>query len=234
MAESKNALVAVYLSFKTFQSAIANLRAHGLPNRLDRSAWASRSGMEQGQIYSAFKFLGLIDKLGNTQESLKKLVAVQENSNEEKAILKEILKQRYQKVFALNLETVTPMQFAEAIGSYNAGGSTRDRAIRFFIKAAAHVGIPLSKRLGKGPATTTTKRHKPKSNLGDQSSAAVTKGDGDSAGAQQIKTITLPEVGGSLTVSGTFNAFELTGNERQLVYEIIDKMIEFEKRMTDE
>jgi hypothetical protein len=74
----------VYLSFKTLQSAIASLREHGLPNKLDRSAWGSRSGMDQTQILSAFRFLGFVDQQSNTQEPLRNLVAVKENTEEEK------------------------------------------------------------------------------------------------------------------------------------------------------
>ena len=44
-----------------------------------------------------------------------------------------------------------------------------------------------------------------------------------------LKTVELPDVGGRLTVSGTFNFFDLSGTERELVFGIIDKMKEFEK-----
>ncbi len=43
-----------------------------------------------------------------------------------------------------------------------------------------------------------------------------------------MKTIQLHTVGGTLTVSGTFNPFGLIGKERELVYSIIDKMNEYE------
>ena len=43
-----------------------------------------------------------------------------------------------------------------------------------------------------------------------------------------MKVIELPQAGGNLTLSGTFNPFELVGSERDLVYSIIDRMQEFE------
>lgn len=224
MEKSREPLVAVYLSFKTFQAALANLRSHGLPSKLDRSAWHSRSGLDQSQILSAFKFLGLIDEAGNVQESLSKLVAAPENSPEEKSILKDILRLRYQKVFALNLQTATPMQFSEAFGSYNATGTTRNRAVRFFVKIGNYAGIELSKRLTRGVRTIgSPKRNGSKARRQPTTEIATDTG-------QQIKTILLPQVGGKLTVSGTFNAFELAGEERQLVYDIIDRMMEFERK----
>src|ERR1035438_2972636 len=76
--------VPVYLSFKTLQSAIQSLRTHGLPNVFDRTAFDSRSGGEQTQILSAFKFLGFIDDTNRTQPVLRKLVDAAEGSVEEK------------------------------------------------------------------------------------------------------------------------------------------------------
>jgi hypothetical protein len=64
----------VYLSFRTLQSAVASLREHGLPNKLDRSAWGTRSGFDQTQILSAFRFLGFVDQQSNTQKPLRDLV----------------------------------------------------------------------------------------------------------------------------------------------------------------
>lgn len=38
---------APYVSFKTFQSGVQSLRTHGLPEKIDRSVWASKSGADQ-------------------------------------------------------------------------------------------------------------------------------------------------------------------------------------------
>ncbi len=65
--------VPVYLPFKSFQSAVQSLRTHGLPSALDRTAFGSRSGADQVQILSAFKFLGLIDDANRTQPILRNL-----------------------------------------------------------------------------------------------------------------------------------------------------------------
>src|SRR5271165_7189735 len=96
-----------YLSFTTFRSAVQSLRAHGLPEKIDRTAWTSRSGGEQSQLLSGFKFLGLIDSGSNTQPALKQLVDAAENTPQEKEILANILRQRYAKVFELELKNAT-------------------------------------------------------------------------------------------------------------------------------
>jgi hypothetical protein len=235
--------VPVYLSFKTFQSAIQNLRTHGLPATIDRSTFDSRSGQEQTQIISALKFMGLIDESNHTQQSLRDLKDAKENSGEEKTLLANLLRQRYAKVFSLDLENTTPNALEGAIGEYGATGTTRDRAVRFFIKAAEHSGIRLSTRLTKGLRSRPSAPNAP---LPSDATKAV---DAEASSAQRtpkrrgkknqlpldpstagnaMKQISLPKVGGTLTISGTFNPFGLMGNERVLVYRIIDLMTAFE------
>jgi hypothetical protein len=236
----------VYLSFTTFRSSVQSLRTHGLPDKLDRTAWQSQSGAAQSQIISAFKFLGLIDESGNTQPVLRKLVDTAEYSKEEKQVLGDILRDRYEGVFALNLKTATIGALAEVIGAYGATGATRDRAVRFFIKAASHCGVEMSSRLTKGlrsrseyvttgesenttaispaPQATRRRRRHPNTDLPDRQSGIPS--------GKAVKTITLRNVTGELTLSGTFNPFELDGDERKLVYDIIDLMKAYEQTKT--
>jgi hypothetical protein len=229
--------VPVYLSFKTFQSAVDNLRAHGLPDPIDRTTWDSRSGADQTQIISAFKFLGLIGDGDHPTESLKKLKDTAANSEQEKRLLAEITRERYAKVFELDLKTATPAQLDTAIGSYGATGTTRERAVRFFLKLAEHCGISMSSRLTRGsssvqptvvtngsPVPQKRRRARKTSNTIQQNDTGTPSTDAGNA----MKTIQLPGVGGSLTISGTFNPFGLIGPERELVYKIIDLMNEFD------
>jgi hypothetical protein len=236
--------VPVYLSFATFQAALSTLRTHGLPRKIDRTAWDSRSGADQTQILSAFKFLGLIDENANTQPALDKLKEAPPNSEEEKKILGELLRERYSKVFEHDLRTATPGQLAEAIGSYGATGTTKERALRFFIKAARFSGIPMSPRFVKvaassatstAPANGTPKaqgsvrpKRKKRTNGGNGAEPATPAASVDHGTA--MRSIALPSCGGTLTISGTFNPFALSGAERDLVYKIIDMMTEFEAK----
>src|ERR1035437_1259911 len=226
----KKATVPVYLSFKTFQSAIQSLRNHGLPNSLDRTAFGSRSGAEQTQILSAFRFLGLSDDNDKTQESLRALVKAQENSTEEKQQIAALLRERYANAFALNLEAATPAQLDKAIGDYGTTGATKARAVRFFIKATEHCGIKLSTRLtARKPRTTG-----PSTNNGDEQVLQTQRRRSNTAIALPFKIVSLPEVGGTLTVSGTFNFFDLVGDERELVLGIIDQLSAFQKKQKPE
>jgi hypothetical protein len=223
--------VPVYLSFKTFQSAVQSLRTHGLPTMLDRTAFGSRSGGEQTQILSAFKFLSLIDDANKTQPVLSKLVGVTEGSVDEKGILLTILKQSYANAFALNLEAATPAQLDKAIADYGAGGSTKGRSVRFFLKAADYCGVKLSARL-------TARKPRSPSSTGDDGDNKKRKNTDSMPpipvkDGAQLKTVTLPNVNGTLTVSGTFNFFDLVGEERTLVLGIIDLINSFAKKTGD-
>jgi hypothetical protein len=45
-----------------------------------------------------------------------------------------------------------------------------------------------------------------------------------------VKTVKLGDTGGTLTLSGTFNPLELDGDERKLVYDIVDLMKQYEQK----
>lgn len=239
---------APYVAFKSFCSAVQGLRSHGLPSTLNRTAWESRSGAEQSQILGALTFLGLINDKGETQPSLKQLVGITENTDEERSFYALLLRARYENVFKLDLQNETPKQLEDAIGELGVSGNVRDRAVRFFLKAAIYAKIPLSSRLTANmrelstPAQTTESESsvapktngKPRRKRRGSSAAGVPATPpapiGQSEGSSAMKTIELPKVGGSLSIAGTFNAFELRGEERDLVYQIIDLMTAYAEK----
>jgi len=244
MADGAEKLPA-YLPLTTFKSAIQTLRAHGLPGEIDNSAWASRSGADKTQIMSGFRFLGLIDEGDKTQEMLKRLVQAAPDSPDEKKLFAEMLRGSYTKVFELDLTTATPMQFSDAIGSYGGSPITKKRAARFFLKAAQYAGIPLSGHLKKGSrgndeteaaengAEKLTGNGKPKRkkrNVPVGRPPEVPIQQRQSPGAGALKTITLPNAGGTLTLGSTVNFLELEGDERELVYAIVDLMKKHEQK----
>ena len=53
--------------------------------------------------------------------------------------------------------------------------------------------------------------------------AKTEAGKSDSRNAA-MKTVTLSRAGGSITLTGNINLFELEGDERALVFDLIDKM----------
>jgi hypothetical protein len=236
--------VPMYLAFTTFRWALQSLRTHGLPEKVDRTAWASRSGGEQSQLLSGFKFLGLIDSTTSTQPVLKQLVEAPENSQQEKEILGTVLRQGYASVFELDLKTATIGQVQEKIGLYGPTGETRKRAARFFLKAAQYCGSDLSSRLTGGLRT----RSEESSDNAEETSATppsaparprrrrrtvtplAAVGVEEKPSGSAVKTVKLGDTGGTLTLSGTFNPLELDGDERKLVYDIVDLMKLYEQK----
>jgi hypothetical protein len=240
---SPNTKLPPYLPFATFQAAIQSLRVHGVPDKLDRTAWDSRSGADRLLIIAAFKFFGLMDEQENPQPILRKLTSVAENSEQEKVILKQLIEYSYSEVFKYNLATATIAMLKKAIESMGVTSSTRDRSVRFFIKAAHHCEIALSGRLTKGlrsrsesdtsktvdegeesnPTATRTKRRKKTLNADGE------RMDTPPPSGMAVRTVPLRN-GGQLTLSGTFNAFDLDGEDRKLVYDIIDLMKAYETK----
>jgi hypothetical protein len=249
MVPENQVRTAPYVAFKSFCSAIQSLRSHGLPATLNRTAWESRSGAEQSQILGSLTFLGLINDKGETQPSLRELVRITENSAEERAFYATLLRARYDNVFKLDLPNETPKQLEDAIGALGVSGNVRDRAVRFFLKAAIYAKIPLSSRL-----TANMREPSPAPASADGESAAAPKPNGGKVRKKRkssnapppnpppvvgqagqpdlMKAITLRNVGGSLSLTGTFNAFQLKGEERQLVFQIIDLMTAYEEKVS--
>lgn len=246
MTPSGPVRTAPYVAFKSFCSAIQSLRAHGLPSTLNRTAWESRSGAEQSQILGALTFLGLINDKGETQSSLRELASITENSDTERQFWSKLLRDRYEKVFLLDLTNETPKAIEDAIGEYGVSGKVRDRAVRFFLKAALYAKVALSSRLTAKMRDMPTEAAEPEAD-NEAGSVKASSGakparrkrrTGQSNGSSNqpppppppppqgnaMKTIELPVVKGTLSITGTFNAFELVGEERELVYKIIDLM----------
>ena len=234
MDESSESVVRVapYVSFWTFQSGVQALRSHGLPEKIDRSVWLSKSGADQTALLSAFRFLDLIDAKDRAQPALEKLVEAPEGTPAEKEVLGAAIRRSFADLFELNLETLTPVQLAEAIGEYGPTGSTRERAVRFFVKVAGYCGVKMSGRLTarkpRGSASGKTNGTNGQRKTGRKTPPVPPSPLQGQEGAAAMKVIELPQAGGSLTLSGTFNPFELVGAERELVYSIIDRMQEFE------
>lgn len=225
----KKQLAPPYVPFSTFQTALSYLRTHSVPTKVDKSTFPEMSGTARGQVLGAFEFLGLIDKENNPQPPLHGLAV---DESERKKPLAEVLRQAYPTVFAIGLKNASPSQFNEAMSAFSVTGATLTRAKSFFLKAAQFAEIPLSSHLTrktrarangtprkrKQKVVKTTEVEKPPSPPGSPDSGT------------DVKQIRLPQVGGQLTLSGTFNAFQLVGEERELIYQIVDLMTAYEEK----
>lgn len=225
MAEESAKLAAPYVPFSTFQTALNFLKSHGVPTRVDRSALPELSGVAQGQVLGAFQFLGLIDEKGTPKD----LASLAVDDAKVKPVLAEVLKRSYAEVFATGLDNASPSEFHAAMQNYKVTGATLTRAKSFFLKAAQFAEVSLSRHLtrktrGGARRRTNGATRKRRTSGTKQSASDTTVGKKPRTPDTAMKEIRLPVVGGTLTLSGTFNAFDLVGEERELIYDIVDKM----------
>ncbi|MCH8995286.1 MAG: hypothetical protein IH959_10035 [Chloroflexi bacterium] len=215
---------APYIPFKTFQTALETLE-QGCPEKIDRSVWPSLSFSVQAHTLSAFRFLRLIDKDGNTQEDLWSLVI---DPQKRKVNLKDVLVKRYPDVAALGDTNATEQQLEEAMKRYDVSGEMLDKAIRFFLQAAKYVELSISPlwKAGRRKRAAGAKRasRPPRSKNGQSGDRPPTPAEDD----ENLKVVTLSN-GGTVKLVVDVDVTKMTTDERNFLFGIIDKMNDFEK-----
>lgn len=123
---------------------------------------------------------------------------------------------------------------------YNVTGAIRQKARTFLRKTAEFSGIPISKLLtAKGPRGPRKNNKRAGATTAKVTSANLPKSDAEhSAGTGSSsngtnKTIKLTS-GGAVTVSLDVNLLELKGADRKFVFELIDKLTEYEEALPAE
>lgn len=232
MSEDKN-IAAVYASWTTFLNSLDQLK-NGVPGQIDRTVFPGMAGGIQSQLFSGFKFLGLTGEFGKPTEMMRRLAVADEETR--KALMAEILRDRYAKVFALDLKQATLAQVLQVLGeSYGVGGDTRDRALRFFLAAAEFAGIELSSFI-KGAKRTTGPRKGKANGQGKQPRTGSISGDDEEEdlvpdpASGTSKTIKLKS-GGTVTVSASLDVFSLKPDDREFVFGLIDKLNAYEESL---
>jgi Family of unknown function (DUF5343) len=230
MESEQTKLTAPYVPFVTFINALDHLKTIGVPNTIDRAVFPSFSGLMQGQVIGAFKFLGLIDEHGKPSHDLGTLT----DAKDRKAVLKELLKKRYSTLVSLDLTKVSPTTFDKTISEYGVAGATHQKAKSFFLKVAQYAELPLSPLLTRKTRSSGGGTRRKKTN-GEQN-ITKTPHVSNNINPGTTKTITLKS-GGELTLSLTVNLFDLIGDDRDFVFGIIDKIQTYQKgaskRMND-
>ncbi len=219
--------IAPYLPFKTFLSAIEALE-QVVPKKIDRTLWRSQSGLTQGLIMSAFRFFALIDEKDQPTVALQRLV---ENKAERKSIIAKMVEKAYPTILARDLTKLTPKLLEDEMGNYGVTGTTKQKAVSFFLQAAKFAELPLSPFLqtqvrNVGPRKRRMRREEDEA---DTSSADSLTGlvPGSS------RSVTLKS-GGSLTLRVSADLLSLAGDDRKFVFDLIDKLEEYEKETASE
>lgn len=145
----RKAASAAYLPFATFTSALDELKQIGIPNKIERSTFPSKSGQDQTQIVSALKFFDLIADDGTPQPLLSDLV--NKENEQRKPLIKQLIETHYSDIVALDFAKLTPSQLDQALSDqkYNIQGETKKKAKTFLLKAAKFAGYTIHQNLTK-------------------------------------------------------------------------------------
>jgi hypothetical protein len=168
-----------YLSWTTFEGILDQLKATGIPDKIDRSVLVGKSGTDQSQFLRACLHFGLIE--GDTEkptDRMRTLVTAEDRG----ALLGEILRENYPNVVALG-NGATQSMLEDKFREFGIEGDTVRKAIAFYLNAAKQTDIELSPRFkstrpgagGRRKRTTRSKNNG--AGKGEESPAVVTPTD---------------------------------------------------------
>lgn len=219
-----------YLPYRTFLTFLDHLRAIGMPSHIDKSVMTNLSGAMQSWLKSSLRYMQLVNTEDVPSPMLTKLAESQ--GDDRKALLLTLFKQSYAFLDGnIDLKNTTPQKLRTAIVDLGAQGETVEKIMAFMVAMAKDANVPLSTLLTKRAPSVRKPRQKTTSAPKADRHAANDDGDDDEldpAPTAAMKTITLPKSGGTITLSGDINLFELAGAERDLVFALIDTMRKFE------
>jgi hypothetical protein len=226
MTDDEKTVAAVYVGWGTFKNSLDQV-AQGVPNLIDKSVFQGQSWGVKAQLVTGFKFLGLADDDGRPTAVLTAYAAPDLDEEERKKKLREIFRNRYSKLFELDLMKATPSQIEAAMSAnYGVNGDTREKAIRFFFGAMVYLGIPFSKHLRPRGSSNGGVRKKGKARKKEPPVVLAAPPPISSGGT--AKSITLKR-GETLTLSATADFFGMDSADRKFVFELIDKLEEYER-----
>lgn len=218
-----------YLPYRTFLTFLDHLRAIGMPSHIDKSVMTNLSGAMQSWLKSSLRYMQLVDANDVPSVMLNKLAESQ--GDDRKALLLTLFKQSYAFLDGnIDLKNTTPQKLRTAIVDLGAQGETVEKIMAFMVAMAKDANVPLSTLLTKRAPSVRKPRPKTTTQKADRDIVTDDDDDDDDATppAAAMKTITLPKSGGTITLSGDINLFELAGAERDLVFALIDTMRKFE------
>lgn len=219
-----------YVSWTTFKNAIDGFGS-GLPNRVDRSVFPGLAGGVQYQLIAALRFFGLIEDDYKPSPALRRLAVPEEE--ERKKQLGVLFQEHYP--LDLDLTKTTPAELDERMTAITGlTGSTRKKAVRFFLAGAKYLDIPVSPLLAKkqptnGGAARKPRRGRNKAKAG--ADAALQAGPFVSAATGTAKSIKLKrdEV---VTLHATADFFAMDPEDRDFLFGIVKQLEEHERKLS--
>src|ERR1017187_9308938 len=216
-------LTVAYVPFKTFLTAIESLQ-QGVPSNINRTVFASFSGLMVSQVLGTFRFLGLMSQDGTPTDDLHKLV---EDEPNRKALLKKIIVRSYAFLSKHDIAKMDLRSLQTAFAEYDVTGTTLKKAITFFLQLARYADLKLSNYLMQQTRTVMTTRKR-------RASTSRNEQDNDQ-GYRPIppsqngpsKTIDLNR-GLSLTLQTSADTFQMSPEDRGFVLKLLDQIEDYE------
>lgn len=138
-----------YVSYKTFQTLLDDLKTNGIPPQIDRSGLPRFSGGAVAQLLMALRSLGCLTDQAPTPRlhSLVKAYGTPTFAGE----MKSALQIGYPFLANVDLSSATPSMFADAFKGVGSKEDVLKKCRRFYLQAAKDVGIPIGPRILNGP-----------------------------------------------------------------------------------
>jgi hypothetical protein len=217
---------AAYLPFRTFMTAIESFE-HGIPKQIDRTIWRSQSGIVQGQIMIALRFLGLVDDTDKPTVALHRFV---DGKNNRPELVRALLHHAYRDLVDRDLTKMTPKMLDEAMEQYSVTGDTKKKAVRFFLQAAKFAEMPMHPLLLGQTRNSSGPRRRRRTREQDNTVVEIPMSPLETMTSQQgsVKSIALRS-GGKLTLVVTVDVFSMSPEDRTFVFGLIDELQKYEK-----
>ena len=204
-----------YVAFGTFMDALDYLQLTGVNGSLNRESYGAVGQGTWYQLRRTFRLLHLINDQDMPTADLFSLLT------NRKGMLATLLSQHYPELFAIDLSKFTLSSFNSVLRGYWANGDTRDRARRFFLKAARESGINLPPEL----LNAGKSRRKNKSQVGPNDVISTTQA------AQmhtQHKEVAVGHSNFTLTLS--FDLTTMSESDHELLEGLTRQLVSLQRR----
>jgi hypothetical protein len=211
-----------YIAFGTLLNQLERMEREGVPSRIDNHYLAGMAGGTRSQFKVCLRSLGLIEDDNRTTGTLAQLA---KNPDRRPELLAGVLRGQFPDLAALN-GNATRGELEEVMTAHGlTNADTRRKAIGFYLAAADYAGIPLSPFLRPAKRTgssTAPRRPRPARKQAPAAPPAPSAPSQGNAHAVQLKS------GGQVALSVSVNVMELSVDDREFIFGLIDKLRAYE------
>lgn len=220
MPDARSVALPPYVAYRTFTNFLAELRARGVPSRIDRSVMPHKSGAVQSQLLLTLTYLGLVAETGKPTERLRRILGSE--GAKRKELMQEMVRSCYDFIFGsqFDLKAATSQQVEELFQSTGASGETVRRAISFFLSAARESGIPCSSYIKPHRRKKSSLKNRETVEGTSRTDVPAPESPRSEDG---FKTVPLKS-GGCLRIELSTNLFDLDEADREFIFTLIDHL----------